>query len=241
MSEYTTDTTSDSSSDVLGNTGGYSSGNGIVGSMANTASQFGDTASQVYGLANQYAQSQGGWGNAIEHAASGYVKNHGGVAGTAAHLGHEALNTAANTLWGAKDWGDAYRKAESGNWLGAAGSALWGLASLGATASMVIPGVGEAVKGAELAAQAGRTVAKEGVELAAKDVAETGAKEVAETGAKDVAETGAKDVAEEGSTTVEKAAKAEKWGHRLHELGDINLDFNLQAPQGQQETYTRAY
>jgi hypothetical protein len=88
----------------------YSNSQGIVGSMSNAASQFGEFGSGVWNVANDYARSQGGWGNTLEHAASGYVSSHGGVGGTAMHLGHDLVNAAANSMLGAKDWGDAWRR-----------------------------------------------------------------------------------------------------------------------------------
>jgi len=140
----------------------------MVDTMQNGASQFSD-------IASGYAKSQGGWGNVAQDAV------------------HGAVDVAANTMLGAKDWGQAYRSAKSGNWGDALKSAAWGAAALGATAAMVVPGAGEAVKGAELAAQAGRA----GGEALAKDAAETGVKGAVK--------------AEEGAATAEKdAAKAEE-------------------------------
>jgi hypothetical protein len=202
----------------------YVSSTGIVGSMVNSASQFGDVASSVYSAANAYAKSQGGWGNTIENAAQGYVNNHGGVAGTSAHLGHEALNVAANTLWGAKDWGNAYRAAKSGHWGDALGSAAWGLAAIGGTAALALPGAGEAIKGGEMAAQAARAGAREGIELAAKEGGEAAAKGAVEG----------------GSTAAEKIGKGERWAHRAKTVAGINMP-DPQIGAGQQQTYTRAY
>jgi hypothetical protein len=209
---------------------GHANADGIVGTMAGAASQFGDIAGTAWNAANHYAQGQGGWGNTIAHAAGGYVHNHGGAAGTALHLGHDLVSAAANAAFGAKDWGDAWRAASQGHWGDALKSAAWGAASVGATASLLIPGAGEAIKGAELAAQGARLAG------------ETVAKDVAETGAKDVVETEAKTAAEEGSNAG-KARKAEKVAHAAHEIAGITLP-SFGAPQigpGQQETFTRAY
>jgi len=207
----------------------FSNASGIVGSMADSASQFGEFGDSIFGVANQYAQSKGGWGNTISDAAQGYVDNHGGIAGTSSHLGHEALNVAANTLWGAKDWGKAFRAAKEGRWGDAATSAAWGLAAAGATASMVVPGAGEAIKGTELAAQAARAGVKAGAELAAKDGGEAVAKDVVETGVK-----------EEGSTTAEKIRKGERKAHLANDVLGLHLP-NIGVGPGQQETYTRSY
>jgi hypothetical protein len=221
----------------------YISNTGVVGSMANAASQFSNTAGAVYGLANDYAKSQGGWGNTIEDAAKGYVSNHGGVAGTSAHLGHEALNLAANTLWGAKDWGKAYRAAKEGRWGDAAESAAWGLASAGATASMVVPGVGQGVKAAELGAQAARVGVKTGAELAAKEGGEAVAKDVVETGVREGVESSADDVVEEiGSGLSKRLRRGERKAHLAHELAGVHLpNLDVNVGEGQQQTFTRAY
>jgi len=162
---------------------------GIVGDMWNTA--------------NQFADYQGGWGNAAKKVGNSYVQSHGGAAGTAQHLGHSAVNAVANAAWGAKDWGNAYRSAKAGDWKHALSSGLWGLASVGATASMIVPGAGEAIKGAELGAQAARV----GGEAVAKDAAEMGAK----------------GAIEEGATGVEEAGKAAKWAHRAHSATDAAI------------------
>ena len=133
--------------------------------------------------------------NGATQFAGDYVQSNGGVLGTAEHLGHEAVNEAANVFLGAKDWGNAYRSAKSGHWGDALKSAAWGATSLGATAAMVIPGVGELVKGADLAAQAGRV----GGEALAKDVAESGVKTASEDAAKVEEKNIAKKSEEEGS------------------------------------------
>jgi hypothetical protein len=225
MSDYTTDTPSDYVDTV--DVAGHDNSNGLLGTMANSAAQFGNAAGTIWNTANQYASSQGGWGNTLQNAASGYVSKHGGVVGTAEHLGHDVVNAAANTLWGAKDWGDAWRSASQGHWGDALKSAAWGAAAVGATASLALPGVGEVVKGGELAAQAARA----GGEAVAKDAAEAGAK--------DAAEAGTKDAVEETSTTGDKARKAEKWANRARKLDMGNLDISV--PRGQEETFTRAY
>jgi hypothetical protein len=221
----------------------YTSSSGVIGSMADSASQFGDTAGAVYGMANAYAQSKGGWGNTIEDAAQGYVDNHGGIAGTSAHLGHEALNVAANTLWGAKDWGKAYRAAKAGNWSDAAESAAWGLAAAGATAAMVVPGAGAGVKAAELGAQAARVGVKTGAELAAKEGGEVLAKDAVETGVREGVESSVDDVAEEvGSSASKKLRRGERKAHLAHELSGLNLpNLDINVGAGQQQTFTRAY
>jgi hypothetical protein len=169
---------------------------GIISSMVDTA--------------NQFADSQGGYENLAKKAVGSYVDAHGGALGTAEHVAHNVVNEAANTLWGAKDWGNAYREAKSGDWWGALKSAAWGAASLGATASLVIPGVGEAVKGADLAAEAARAGGEAVAEATAKDAAEAGAKDVAESG-----------VVDEGTSGVKKARKTERNVHRAREVADV--------------------
>jgi len=223
----------------------YSNDQGIMGSMSNTASQFGQLGSGVWNMANDYARSQGGWGNTLEHAASGYVSSHGGAANTAAHLGHEAFNVAANSLWGAKDWGKAYRAAKEGRWGDAAESAAWGLAAAGATASMVVPGAGAGIKAAELGAQAGRVAAREGVELAGKEGLELAGKEAGEAVARHEGEEAvAKGAVDETGEAVAKGKakgirRAEKVAHLGHELSGLHMP-QVQL-QGQQETYTRSF
>jgi hypothetical protein len=116
-------------------------------------------------------------------------------------------------------------------------SAAWGAAALGATASMVIPGVGEGIKAAELGAQAARAGAKEGIELAGKDAGEAVARSESEGAV-------AEGAADETSGAVAKGKnkgvrRAEKVAHVAHELDDLHMP-KFQA-QGQQETYTRSY
>jgi hypothetical protein len=177
--------------------------------------------SDMMGTANQFVQANGGYGTVAKKAVGSYVDSHGGAAGTAAHLGHDAVSMAANTLVGAKDWGDAYRAAKAGDWKHALSSGLWGLAAVGATASMAIPGAGEVIKGAELGAQAARVGAKEGAELLTKDAVETGTKDVVEGGVK-------KEV-----SGVKKAGKMERKAHLASEgidlLGRVDNFLNGQA------------
>jgi hypothetical protein len=156
-------------------------------------------AKNILGNANQFAQAKGGWGQLAQDAAGSYVDSHGGAAGTAIQLGHNAVNAAANTLIGAKDWGNAYRSAKSGHFGDALKSAGWGALALGATASMVIPGVGEAIKGAELGAEAAR----------AGEAASLGGKELAESA-----------VAKEGAAEGSNLVKLAKGANRAHHAAD---------------------
>lgn len=164
----------------------------------------------MWDTANQFADYNGGWSNTAKKYGGEYVDAHGGAAGTAAHVGHNAFNTVANAAWGAKDWGNAYRAAKSGNWGQALSSGLWGLASVGATASMVLPGAGEVIKGAELTAQAARAA------RAGETIASLGAKEAAEVGAKEAVEAGAEGAVKEGASNTDLAGKIAKWSHRAH-------------------------
>lgn len=171
----------------------------------------------MWDTANQFAQAKGGWGQLAQDSAGQYVKAHGGAVGTAEHLGHDVVNAAANTLIGAKDWGDAFRSVKSGHWGDALKSAGWGALALGATASMIVPGVGEAVKGAEMGAEAARV----GGEALAKDAAETGAKDAAEgAAAKEGAAAEEGVAAEEEATAGSRAGKAAKWANRAHNAAD---------------------
>jgi hypothetical protein len=106
---------------------------------------------------------------------------------------------------------------------------------------MVVPGVGEGVKGAELAAQAARVGVKEGAELAAKEGGEAVAKDVAEAEAKGAVESSADDVTEEvGSSTSKKLRKAEHGAHLAKEVLGLHMP-DVNVGEGQQQTFTRAY
>lgn len=196
---------------------------GIMPEMASTAKQF----------ANQYADSQGGWGNVAKQAATSAIKSTGSFV--------------ANELLGVDDFKNVGSAVSKGDWWGAAKSLGEGVFELGTTVGAVAAAI--PTGGASIAADAARIAAKQGgkeaVEVGAKELLEQGTKNAAETGVKEATQQGEKEAAQQGEKkAVEEESnlkKAEKDIKRLRRLDNFHVGFDSPSIPGQNVHITKVY